>query len=96
MEKAKEVIIYSKVQTKLTRYLKRKAEPYSVDNCEDESEALLRMSFFAVQANFNALIDVELKNRKLTAGSHKKTIWSATAVPVTIDPKEIRGHEDPP
>lgn len=96
MEKAKDIIIYSKDQSKLTRFLKRKEEPIHVENCEDEQEALIHMSFYAVQGNFNALIDVEIKTKKIIVGSHKKTIYSGTAVPITIDPNEIRGHEDPP
>lgn len=96
MEKAKEIILYSKEQTKLTRLLKRKEEPYFVENCEDEQEAIMRMSFLAVQGKFNALIDLELKNKKIIVGSHKKTIFSGVAVPITIDPTKIRGHVDPP
>ncbi len=96
MEKAHEIIIYSKDQTKLTRLLKRKNDPYHVTDCEDEKEALLRMSFFAVKANCNALIDVEFKSKKAIIGSHKKTIYEAVGVPITIDPTKIRGHLDPP
>lgn len=96
MEKAKEIIIYSKEQSKLTRFLKRKEDPLKVENCEDEQEALLRMSFFAVQAKFNCLIDVILTTKKIVIGSHKKTMYSATGVPINIDPNEIRGHLDPP
>lgn len=95
MEKAKDIIIYGKDQGKLTRFLKRKADPYHVENCEDEEEVFLRMSYFAVEANFNCLIDVVTNRKTLSSGSHKKSCWSGTAVPVTIDPNEIRGHMDP-
>ena len=96
MEKAKDIIIYSKEQSKLTRFLKRKTEPYKVEDCEDEEEALMKMSFYAVEDGFNCLIDVEFKTKKAVVGSHKKTIYAATAVPITIDPTTIRGHMDPP
>jgi hypothetical protein len=96
MEAAKEIIIYSKEQSKLTRGLKRLEDPLKVENCEDEEEALMRMSFDAVKMNFNALIDVQFKTSKIIIGSHKKTMVSATAVPVTLDPTQIRGHLDPP
>lgn len=92
MEKAREIIIYTKEQTRLTRLLKRKEEPYFVENCVDEQEAVLKMSFYAVEANFNALIDVAFTSKKIIVGSHKKLIWNGTGVPITIDPKEIRGH----
>lgn len=94
MEKAREVIIYSNAQTKLTRLVSRKAEPYHVEECEDEQEALMRMSFFAAQNNFNALVDVAFKTRKIIVGSHKKTMFSATATPANIDPTRLRGHDD--
>ena len=96
LELAKEIIIYEKSQTKLTRFLKRKEEPYIVDNCEDKQEALMKMSFYAVQEKFNALIDIEYFTKKIIVGSHKKTIWSARAVPISIVPGSIRGHQDPP
>lgn len=96
MDKARDIIIYNKDQSKLTRFLKRKEAPYQVENCEDEEEALMRMSFKAAQSGFNCLIDVQFNTKKIIVGSHKKTIYSATAVPITIDPNEIRGHQDPP
>lgn len=96
MEKAKDIIIYGKEQTKLTRGLPRTEEPYRVENCEDEEEVLMRMSFFAVKAGFNAIIDVQYTTRQQILGSHKKKMWAGTGMPVTIDPKAIRGHMDPP
>ncbi len=96
MEKAREIIIYSKEQSKLTRLLKRKTEPYKVEDCEDEQEALMKMSFYAVEDGFNCLIDVVIQTKKIIVGSHKKTMYAASGVPVTIDPNAIRGHLDPP
>jgi uncharacterized protein YbjQ (UPF0145 family) len=92
MEKARDIIIYGKDQTKLTRYLKRKEDPYHVDGCVDQEEAVLRMSFYAAQAKFNCLIDVNLTSKKVETGTYKKLVWSGTAVPITIDPNAIRGH----
>lgn len=92
MERAKDIIIYGKDQTRLTRYLKRKEDPYQVDDCVDKDEAVLRMAFFAAQANFNCLIDVVLVAKKVTIGTYKNTVWSGTGVPITIDPNAIRGH----
>lgn len=90
MEKAKEVMVFTKDQAKVTGHLKRKEDPYQVDNVEDEQEAIMRLAFFAAQDNFNCLLDVQLKNKKIIVGSHKKTIFSATAIPITIDPKAVR------
>jgi uncharacterized protein YbjQ (UPF0145 family) len=95
-EKARDIIIYSKEQSKLTRFLKRKADPYKVEGCEDEEQALLKMSFYAVEDGYNCLIDIQYHTKKIIDGSHKKTIYGATAVPITIEPGSIRGHMDPP
>ncbi len=96
MERAKDIILYSKEQSKLTRLVKRKDELYKVENCEDEQEAIMKMSFYAVEDGFNCLVDLQIQTKKIIVGSHKKTIFGATAYPVTIDPNAIRGHIDPP
>ncbi len=96
MERAHDIIIYSKEQTKLTRFLKRKTEPFVVENCEDEQEATMRLAFWAAEANFNCIIDLEFSHKKIIVGSHKKTIHTGKAMPITIDPTTIRGHMDPP
>ena len=89
LEKARDIYIFTKDQTKQTRLLKRKEEPYFVENCEDEEEAIMRMSFMAVKSHFNAVIDIQLNSKKIIVGSHKKTIWSGTGVPITIDPNAV-------
>ncbi len=92
MEQAKEVIYFTKDQSKQTSFLKRKEDPYFVENCEDEQEAIMKMSFYAAQAGFNALLDIKLSSKKIIVGSHKKTIWSGTSIPTTIDPSKIRSE----
>lgn len=92
MEKARDIIIYGKDQTRLTRYIKRKEDPYKVEDCVDKEEAVLKMSFYAAEAKYNCLVDVELTAKKVMLGTYKKTAWSGTAVAVTIDPNSIRGH----
>jgi hypothetical protein len=90
MEKAKEVMMFTKDQTKLTGHLKRKEDPLIVENCEDEEEVILRLAFLAAEKGFNCILDVNIKNKKIVVGSHKKTIFTATAIPITIDPKDVR------
>jgi hypothetical protein len=92
MEKASEIIIFSKDETKKTGHLKRKELPYKVEDCEDKDEAILRLSFFAVEDGFNCLLDVHVTHRKIIVGSHKKTIFTATAIPIQIDHSEVREY----
>jgi hypothetical protein len=90
MERAKEVMMFTKDQSKVTGHLKRKEDPIIVDECEDEEEVVLRLAFLAAEQGFNCILDVNIKNRKIIVGSHKKTVFSATAIPITIDPKQVR------
>lgn len=90
MEKAKEVIVFTKERSKLTGHLKRKEDPVTVEDCEDEEETLMRLAFFAAQEDFNCILDVKITHRKIIVGSHKKTIFSGTAIPITIDPSKVR------
>ncbi len=90
LERAREIIIFTKEQSKQTSYLKRKEDPYLVEDCADEQEAIMKMAFYAAQANFNAIIDIKLNSKKIIVGSHKKSIWSGTSIPINIDPDKIR------
>lgn len=92
MEKAREVMIFTKDETKKTGHIKRKEEILKVEDCEDEQESIMRLAFQAAEAGFNCLLDVSVSTRKIIVGSHKKTIFSATARPVTIDPTDIREY----
>lgn len=92
MEKAREVMIFNKDESKRTGHIKRKEDPYKVEDCEDEDETVMRLAFFAVKNGFNCLLDVQISHKKIVVGSHKKTIFSGTAIPVTIDPSAIREY----
>lgn len=82
---AKEVIVFMKNQSKVTRLMNRKAEPLKVKDCPDEETALIKMSYQAVKSGHNALIDVEFKNKKVVNGSHKKIIVDGFAIPTNTD-----------
>jgi hypothetical protein len=92
MDKAREVIVFTKSETKRTSHLKRKDPPYQVLDCEDEAETILRLAFFAAEDGHNCLLDLNLTQRKIIIGSHKKTVFSATAIPTTINPSEVREY----
>jgi hypothetical protein len=63
-----------------------------VEDCEDEDETVIRLAFFAVQDGFNSLLDVNITHRKIIVGSHKKTIFSGTAIPITIESSAVREY----
>jgi hypothetical protein len=91
LERAREVIVFTKDQTKETRLMKRTEKPYSVEECADEEEAIMKMSYYAIEDKFNALIDVKFTSRKIIVGSHKKNVWNASAIPLNIDPSTLKG-----
>ncbi len=92
LERSRDVIVFLKNETKRTGHLKRKEIPLTVTDCEDEEETVLRLAFFAAEAGHNCLLDVAISHRKIIVGSHKKTIFSGTAIPTKIDPSEVREY----
>lgn len=81
LEQAKAVHIFDKTQGKETRLLKRRSEnKVMVENCEDPDEAVLRLAFFAVQKNCNAVVDVDVSATKIKNGSYSKRIWRASGI----------------
>ena len=91
VEKAKNILVFNKNQSKETRLIKRLEEPYIVHNCDSESDALLRMAFFAAQADFNSIIDVNIVSKKIKNGSYQTTKWSGTSIPAHVkDDKLIK------
>lgn len=92
MEQARNVMVFRKDESKKTGHLKRKEDPIKVEDCEDEDEVLMRIAFLAAKEGFNCILDLSIQNKKIVVGSHKKTIFTATAIPITIDPSEVRSY----
>ncbi len=89
IERAKEVMIFFKKQTKETRHVKRLEEPVVVDHCLDRDETLLRLGFFAARAGYNALVDVEINSVKIREGSRQHADYSGRGVPAHMDLSKI-------
>lgn len=90
MDQAKEVVFFRKDQSKLTGHIKRKEDPISIEDCDDEQESILRLAFKAAQERFNCLLDVKISTKKVVVGSHKKLVFSASAIPANVDTSKIR------
>jgi hypothetical protein len=89
IEKAKNVLVYDKTQGKETRLMKRLEKPLRISNCPDREETLLRLAFLAAQANFEAIIDVNLTGEKVRDGSYQTTSWSGTGIPTSAPLQRI-------
>ncbi|MGZ3691550.1 MAG: hypothetical protein ACXVAX_08600 [Pseudobdellovibrio sp.] len=88
-EKAAELSIFMKNQGKETRLIPRKEKPFSIKDCADYNEAILRLAFFAVEAGFNSLLDVDLISKKVNIGGYQSTVWSGTAVPANVSDRKL-------
>lgn len=90
VEKARQVAVFMKNESKRTRLFPRKETPVVVIDCLDEDETILRLAFLAAQDNYNAIIDVDLKSEKVISGSHKYTKWKGTAMPCNLEERQLR------
>jgi hypothetical protein len=86
---AKNVIVFSRDQGKESRLYKRNAPAVAVSDCDDSHEALMRLAFLAAKANFNGLVNVELKSKKLKINSYQTTKWSGSGIPTQIDAAKL-------
>ncbi len=89
MEKAKEIMIFTKSQAKETRFVKRLEEPFNLKNYADHDEIIMRMAFRAVEMDFNAVIDVDVYSEKVRMGSYQTQTWCGTGIPAHVDEKKI-------
>ncbi len=89
MEQAKEILVFEKSQAKETRLIKRDQDLVNVNDCLDYDQAVLRLAFFAVMANCNAIIDVDLKSKKVRDGSYQSSTWSGTGRPAMVQADQL-------
>jgi hypothetical protein len=61
---------------------RRSATVLKVEGCADREEALLRLAFLAVKANYNMLLDVDLTAEKVRNAGYQTSRWQAKGIPV--------------
>lgn len=90
MERAKEVQVFFIDQSKETRLIKRpERKPYRITDCADEDETVMRLAFLAAQANYNALIEVNVVYEKVRQNSYQTHIWSGTGMPAHVEARRL-------
>lgn len=89
LAKAREVRIFSKSQAKETRLIKKLEEPIVIENGLDEPDVLLKMAYKAAARDFNSIVDVEVKSKKVRTGSYQTSTWSGTGIPVNVDDAKL-------
>ncbi len=90
MQKARNVSMFYKDQGKETRRMSRIEKAITIENCLDKNEIILRLAFRAVENGFNTLVDVDLVSKKVKQGNYQHSVWSGTAVPVTLEPEKLK------
>jgi hypothetical protein len=89
VERAKEILIFTKVQNKETRFIRRDEERIHVAECDDRNDVIMRLAFQAVQKGFNGLIDIDLETHKVRSGAYQTTTWKGSGIPAQINPDKL-------
>lgn len=89
VERAKNIMIFTKMQNKETRFIKRYEEVLHVTNCLDQEDVLMRLAYFAAASDFNGVIDVDIVSKKIRNGSYQTTQWSGSGVPAHVNPAKL-------
>ncbi len=89
IEKAKEVFVFQKIESKISRLIKRIEEPFVVENSLDRQETLLRLAFLAALGDFNVIVDVDITSQKVRNGGYQTLHWKGTAIPSNVDPRKL-------
>lgn len=85
MERAKNAFVFFTTQRKETPLIKKAREVLKVSNCLDRDETILRLAFFAAQADFNAIIEVEVSSEKIRNGAYQTSRWNGQGIAAQID-----------
>lgn len=85
LNRAKDVNVYLKKQSKETRLIRRLEKPVQVTGCPDRDKTLLRLAFLAAQKGYNGLVDVELGFEKVRDHAYQTCIWFGIGTPVQVD-----------
>ncbi len=91
--RAKGVFVFYKNQGEETRLMRRSEKRLQVLDGVDRAETLLRLAFLAVNANFNALIDVEVFATKVRNKGYQTSKWQGSGIPTTVDAKALESKE---
>lgn len=82
VERAREIDVYYKNQSKETRLISRKEKAVAIKDCDDRDELVLRLAFQAALGGFNTVVDIDLKPIKVAQGGrYRKFMWNGSGIP---------------
>lgn len=88
-ERAENVYVFTKSQSKESRLIKRKLPTIRIEGCDDHDETVMRLAFAAIGLHCNAIVDVDVVGKKVTDGAYQTTKYRGAAIPVTVDPGKM-------
>lgn len=90
LERAGQVNIFYKSESKESRFVRRIEKPIKVKDCIDREAAILKLAFLAAQMGFNILLDVELSFEKVRNGGWQTCVWQGRGIPGHVDESKLR------
>jgi hypothetical protein len=89
LDRAKNVFVFFKTQSKETRLIKRREDIVKIAECNDYDEAILRLAFQAALIDCNALVDVSLDSKKVKLSGYTTTQWFGEARPARVEERQL-------
>ena len=84
LRRAKDILVFDITQGKETRLIKRLEKPIVVEDCADYDETVLRLAFIAADMGYNAIVDTDIKSKKIRSGSYQTSRFTGVAVPAQV------------
>lgn len=79
--RAKDIKVFDKTQGKETRLIKKTEDPITVNDCSEYQEALMKLAYLAAEKNFNTLVDVDIKSKKIRIDSYQTSLFFGSGIP---------------
>ena len=89
LQRAKEILVFDISQSKETRLLSRKEKPIKIFNEQDRQVITLKMAYKAAQLGFNAIIDCDIKAKKIRDGSYQTTAYDGSCIPTQVSDNKL-------
>ena len=92
---ARSVLVFYNSRGDESRPVKSSEKPLKVEGCIDRKEAMMRLAYLAAQKDFNALIDVNLAQKKIHNGGHQTSRWYGSGTPARVNREKFPDENRP-
>ncbi len=84
-ERAKNVYVYFKTQRKEIPLQRKSKEVFKVRDRADRDDTIFRLGFFAAQAGYNAIVEVDVYAEKVRNEAYQNSKWHGSGIAAQID-----------